>query len=233
MLCQRFHWMVVLVMIRMNQEVTNSYHTSGHRPIIVVAPVTISQTEPVVNGKVPSAHFVAPERVPTLVTSDQTAPQKIPLTFSLAVTDSHNSNSQNLPDSNTAVTIECDRNDQSTVEKVKGQSSRVFSIFDFFGYEHISHGLKKWLSGENSPLDLDVNWLRSTQIIQQAEKTNEIRFEQKPIMKGEFAGDSLIKTVKSVIKDGQTRQFGDTWNVAVSKPLKEMAANRATADAVY
>lgn len=192
-------------------------------------PVSITQTSPVNNGVVPPAQFNAPDRVPTKVTSDQTPPQKVPLTFSLAVTDSHNAHSADTPQSIVPVTIQCNAQDQQTIDKVKGQIDQFMSLFASHNLQHATFGFKKWLSGDNTPLDLDVNWVRSSSLIKDAEKTNEERFQNKPTT----GGDSLIKTIKAVANDGQTREFGTTWDVAQKGPLPTPFRDTATEDFIF
>lgn len=91
-------------------------------------------------------------------------------------------------------------------------------------------GFKKWLSGDDTPLDLNVNWLTGTSFIKSSQSTNEKNFQQRAIGNGPEAGQSLVGIGEAVKEDGKTRQFGDTWEDAVSVPLPTPLRDAASQD---
>jgi hypothetical protein len=117
----------------------------------------------------------------------------------------------------------CFPGEEATVRKVNNDLRKAIEIAVKRNYRHWLIGIDKWLSGNDSPLQLDVNWLRSTSIIKAAEKRNELYFQIQRIGSGPNAGQSLIGTLDQVIQDGITRRFPttgvDTWNYAKSNPL--------------
>ncbi len=165
------------------------------------------------------ATFTSPNIVPTRVTSDQSPPEKISLKFNLEVTDNHGLKSLPLPQSSVSLQLTCNPEEERTIDKVRQQLQVIFGWYDTFDLEHATYALKKWLSGDDSNVDLDINWLRTTEPIQTGESTNEKRFLTKHTMSGPTKGESLVKILDEVAKDGKTRTFGDTWDYSLDVPI--------------
>ena len=150
--------------------------------------------------------------------------------FSLKVKDSHDVTSLDTDKSKIPITITCNQDEEKTVKKVREQLNQVFSIADSYGWRHFSFGLNKWLSGDNTLLQLDQNWLKQVSLFKDAVTENKIMLETMPIGSGPNKGESLLKTISEVSRDGKPRTFADKWDSAVSTPLPLPYRNTATQD---
>ncbi len=178
----------------------------------------------------PGATFKAPDKVPVKVISNQAPPEIVPLEFALKVTDNNGATSTDTDKSKVNVTITCSPEDEKTVNKVKGQLNQAIGIAKSQGWTHFIFGMNKWLSGDNTQLQLDGEWLKKVSLFTDAAFENKFRLHHNPIGNGPNKGDSLINTVIKVYKDGVTRTFSDQWDSAKSAPLPLPSRNAETND---
>jgi hypothetical protein len=127
----------------------------------------------------------------------------------------------------------CSCEEIETVTKVKQKLKLVLYLADEMKLDNFKEGLQKWLSGNDSERRLSTEWLKQVELITDAENFNELRLLKLEIMRGEKKGESLIKVIRRVMKDGERGYFKDSWDEAKRYPIAvPFSDNTATVDFV-
>lgn len=104
-------------------------------------------------------------------------------------------------------------NENEDIDKLAPTERIINDAIAFMAENHLGEAAKRfshWLDAEGTDLPLDVNWLRATRAIQDAETVNHLRF-----------WEDLRKIIWQM-QDGETRTFQDKWDRVIT-PYTQLA----------
>jgi hypothetical protein len=106
------------------------------------------------------------------------------------------------------------------VERLSDIERTVNDVIDFANDHNLTETAKRfshWLDGSGDALPLDVDWLRTTVSIQNAEEWNDLRFTTNPHNEAfDKSKPHSILEIARTMKDGETRSFSDNWKKVVT-----------------